>query len=103
MDAVAEHPLPSSAATGAARRLPSEARKLHMLALLGDKGPLRVKELAEALKLTSGRVVQLVDDLEADGTARRMDRGVEITDAGLDLVPPEVKIKVGEWETVPRP
>jgi hypothetical protein len=36
--------------------------------------------------------VQLVDELEADGTARGVDRGVKITGAGLDLVPPEVKI-----------
>ncbi len=35
----------------------------------------RIKELAEALKLTAGRDVQLVDELEADGTASRSTAG----------------------------
>jgi MarR family len=97
MDTLAEErhsPSPDSV-TGAAKRLPAESRKLHILALLRDRGELRVKELAEALEVTPGRVVQLVDDLEAAGTARRVEGGVEITSAGLDLVPPQIKITFG--------
>ena len=39
--------------------------------------------------------MELVEELEADGTASRINRGVKITSAGLDLVPPEMRIKVG--------
>ena len=56
--------------------------ELHLLALLRHK-PARVKDLAEALQVTPGRVVQLVNALEAEGTAKRIDGGVEITSAGL--------------------
>jgi MarR family len=92
IDATVVHELGPGPVTGAAPRLPAETRKLQILSLLGDRGELRIKALAEALKLTPGRIVQLVDEMEQDGTARRVNRGVKITGAGLDLVPPEVRI-----------
>jgi len=86
-----------------AQRLPAETRKFQVLGVLRESPVVRIKELAAALQVSPGRAVQLVNELEAEGAAKRVEGGVKITDAGLDLVPPEVKIKVGEWETVPRP
>jgi hypothetical protein len=83
------------------RHLPAKVRKLQVLGILRENGIVRVKELAEALQVTSGRAVQLVNELEAEGTARRIEGGVEITADGLDLVPPEMEITtVGGWQEV---
>ncbi len=102
---IQDRPSPSpDSVTGAARRLPAASRKLHILALLRDQDKLRIRDLAEALDVTPGRVVQLVDDLEAEGTAQRVKGGVKITSAGLDLVPPEMKITFGGFhKAVPKP
>ncbi len=54
IDATVEDEQSPGLVTGAARRLPAETRKLQILTLLRDRGELRIKELAEALKLTRG-------------------------------------------------
>jgi predicted Rossmann fold nucleotide-binding protein DprA/Smf involved in DNA uptake len=100
MDALDSEP---GSGGGDAQRLPAETRKLQILGVLRDTPIMRIKELAEALKVTPGRAVQLVNELEAEGTANRVEGGVAITGAGRSLVPPKMKIKVGSWERVAKP
>jgi hypothetical protein len=82
------------------RHLPVKTRKLQLLSVLRDRSVWRVKEIAEALDVTPGRVVQLVNELEEDETARRVEGGVEITPIGMEQ--PEIKITTGKWEEVPQ-
>jgi len=82
------------------QRLPASDRKLQLLTLVRDRR-LRIKDLAETLQLTPGRIAQLVNDLEAEGTAKRTKEGVKITSAGLDLVPPKTEVAIGKWQAVP--
>jgi DNA-binding transcriptional ArsR family regulator len=82
-------------------RISGEARRLQILTLLRDgDGPLRVGALADRLAVTPGRVSQLVGKLEKAGLVTRNSKGVEITSAGLEQVPPEVQITVGTWQEV---
>lgn len=78
--------------------LPAKTRKLQLLGVLRDRQIHRIKELAEALQVTPGRVVQLVNELEEGGTAKRVEGGVEITPDGLEV--PEMKITIGSWQKV---
>lgn len=82
-------------------RVSGEARRLQILTLLRDSdGPIRVGELADRLAVTSGRVSQLASRLEKAGLVTRSSKGVAITSAGLDEVPPEIQITVGTWQEV---
>lgn len=74
------------------QRLSAETRKLQVLNALQDGAIVRIKDLAETLQVTPGRAVQLVNELEAEGTAKRVEGGVKITPAGLELAPPKVTV-----------
>ncbi len=63
--------------------------QMHTIEILGAHGPMRMKELAEKMGVTTGTLTVQVDRLEARGLARRVphqrDRRswlVELTDKG---------------------
>ncbi len=67
--------------------LPTEERKLQILALLERRPELRRKEVAEALELTRARAGQLVNLMVDDGLVDdRRAGGLVITDAGRRLL-----------------
>lgn len=66
--------------------------QMHTLEILGIHGAMRMKELAEAMGITTGTLTVLVDRLESKGCVRRRphdtDRrsiNVELTDKGEAL------------------
>lgn len=66
--------------------------QMHTLEILGANGPLRMKELAQKMGVTTGTLTVLVDRLEGNGTVRRVpnpsDRRsymVELTERGTGL------------------
>lgn len=66
--------------------------QMHTLEVLGIHGSMRMKELAEAMGITTGTLTVLVDRLEDKDCVRRLphdtDRrsiNVELTDAGREL------------------
>jgi hypothetical protein len=82
-------------------RVSGAARRLQILALLNDRGgPMRVKDLAEALLISSGRVSQLTATLVEQGLVNRTSSGIEITSTGKEELPPSVEIAVGRPQIV---
>lgn len=64
--------------------------QMHTIEILGAHGPMRMKELAEKMGVTTGTLTMQVDRLESRGLARRVpherDRRswlVELTEKGL--------------------
>ncbi|MEJ7872084.1 MAG: helix-turn-helix domain-containing protein [Rubrobacteraceae bacterium] len=74
---------------------------MQILSVLRDAGePVRVRDIADALAITSGRVSQLVTRMVDDGHVTRTSKGVRLTSEGFDLVPPDLNFRVGSWQAV---
>jgi hypothetical protein len=63
-------------------RLPVAVRKKQVLALLVERGVVRIGDVGKALGVSHARAVQLANALEGEGLLQRTDGGVEVTSEG---------------------